>query len=201
MFCFAVVVCGHRFNFLAQNPRHTFHSWRDRWIKHLQYLPRPTLDEEEEEVELTVPVRSTPRSKAPKPISKQAQLEPARPIPKPSVAKPTANHAKLAPSRTMTRPTSAITVVETRHSDTKEAKETRPYLETSAGGNNFTEEETQLLLDAYDHILNVDEDHIIDAWIAWAAEVKAPQVGLWSFVLICLVVSKSYSSRMAQLLQ
>ena len=46
----------------------------------------------------------------------------------------------------------------------------------STGGTNFTEEETHELLNAYDDILNLDEDQIIDAWIAFAAEVSRPSI-------------------------
>jgi hypothetical protein len=42
----------------------------------------------------------------------------------------------------------------------------------SAGGNVFTEEETEALLEVYDDILNLREDAIIDAWMNWASAVR-----------------------------
>lgn len=33
----------------GRNPRHTMQSWRDRWIKILQYRPRPAIDNTEED--------------------------------------------------------------------------------------------------------------------------------------------------------
>lgn len=35
------------------------------------------------------------------------------------------------------------------------------------------EEETQMLLDQYDAIMELGEDQVIDAWIAWATEVSS----------------------------
>jgi hypothetical protein len=42
----------------------------------------------------------------------------------------------------------------------------------SAGGNIFTDEETEALLEVYDDILNLREDAIIDAWMTWASAVR-----------------------------
>jgi hypothetical protein len=39
-------------------------------------------------------------------------------------------------------------------------------------GNNFTDEDTELLDGAYGDILNLDEDRVIDAWVAWAENVR-----------------------------
>jgi hypothetical protein len=39
-------------------------------------------------------------------------------------------------------------------------------------GNNFTDEDTGLLDGVYGDILNLDEDQIIDAWVAWAENVR-----------------------------
>jgi hypothetical protein len=38
-------------------------------------------------------------------------------------------------------------------------------------GRHFTEEDTELLEDAYDDILNLSDDQFIDAWLAWAENV------------------------------
>jgi hypothetical protein len=38
-------------------------------------------------------------------------------------------------------------------------------------GKHFTENDTDLLLDSYDDILNLSDDQVIDAWLAWAAKV------------------------------
>jgi hypothetical protein len=42
----------------------------------------------------------------------------------------------------------------------------------SAGGNIFTEEETEALLEVYDDILDLREDATIDAWMTWASVVR-----------------------------
>jgi hypothetical protein len=39
-------------------------------------------------------------------------------------------------------------------------------------GKPFTEEDTELLDDAYEDILNLAEDQIIDAWVTWAENVR-----------------------------
>jgi hypothetical protein len=39
-------------------------------------------------------------------------------------------------------------------------------------GKHFTEEDTELLDDAYEDILNLAEDQIIDAWVTWAENVR-----------------------------
>jgi hypothetical protein len=47
-----------------------------------------------------------------------------------------------------------------------------PFVAKSSGGNNFSNEEKQFLLNGYDDIMNIDEDQAINAWAAWAVEVK-----------------------------
>ena len=47
-----------------------------------------------------------------------------------------------------------------------------PLLVRSAGGNHFSDEEKELLLDVYEAAMSVDEDQVIDAWAAWASEVR-----------------------------
>ena len=39
-------------------------------------------------------------------------------------------------------------------------------------GKAFTDEDTELLEDSYEDILNLDEDQIIDAWVTWAENVR-----------------------------
>lgn len=38
-------------------------------------------------------------------------------------------------------------------------------------GNSFTDEDTELLDESYEDILNLAEDQVIDAWITWAENV------------------------------
>jgi hypothetical protein len=46
-----------------------------------------------------------------------------------------------------------------------------PWVAKSARGMDFDTEEIQLLVDAYDDIINIHEDMAIDAWAAWSVEV------------------------------
>jgi hypothetical protein len=48
----------------------------------------------------------------------------------------------------------------------------RPFVGKSKGGNHFTKSEKELLMDAYDDIMDLDDDKIIDAWSAWAVTVS-----------------------------
>ena len=58
------------------------------------------------------------------------------------------------------------------------ARGVKPYLEKSAGGTKFTNEEMQLLFEEGENIMNLDEDQTINAWIAWAVEVSFPHMYL-----------------------
>ncbi|KAI1387208.1 TRF2-interacting telomeric protein/Rap1 C terminal domain-containing protein [Hypoxylon trugodes] len=50
----------------AKYPQHTYQSWRDRWVKKLQYLPRPEVTDDEQ---------------SPRPSKPVVQSSPARPSP------------------------------------------------------------------------------------------------------------------------
>lgn len=53
-----------------------------------------------------------------------------------------------------------------------------PYIARSAGGNKFTGAEIDLLVEEANHIMNLDEDQIINAWEAWASRVSISSVCL-----------------------
>ncbi|KAI0120637.1 TRF2-interacting telomeric protein/Rap1 C terminal domain-containing protein [Xylariales sp. AK1849] len=59
-------------------PHHTFHSWRDRWLKKLQYLPRPHVSDDE----LPRPPDNAPRPPAARapPRGDVSQSSPARSV-------------------------------------------------------------------------------------------------------------------------
>ena len=56
----------------------------------------------------------------------------------------------------------------------------QPLVGKSKGGDRFTKSEKELLINAYDEIMNLDEDKIIDAWSAWAVTVGLTERNLIS---------------------
>lgn len=149
----------------SQNNRHTSQSWRDRWVKYVSFRPRPPLPEEDPEDN----VGDGPATSGNIQLRPQSRKTPTQPDPQPA-PRPT----KL-PSRTQAS-SSATRVVERNGLRPKKtpsaSSKGSSAVGKSTGGTNFTEEETHELLNAYDDILNLDEDQIIDAWIAFAAEVS-----------------------------
>ena len=126
----------------------------------MSHRPRPTIpedddDEEEEEdgVDDRGPIYSSPQWRPP-----QSRRSVQRPATVP--AKPPERPSTLPP---VERPTVQKTM--------PKSPRVRLHVEKSAGGENFTHEETELLLDAYDDVLNLREDKVIDAWITWATAV------------------------------
>jgi hypothetical protein len=49
---------------------------------------------------------------------------------------------------------------------------TNPWVAKSSGGIHFPTHEIRLLTENYDDIVNLDKDREIDAWAAWALEVR-----------------------------
>ena len=56
------------------------------------------------------------------------------------------------------------------------------FVAKSEGGNYFTKSEKDLLIQAYDDIMNINDDQIIDAWSVWAVTVGLQ--GEFSFLLL-----------------
>jgi hypothetical protein len=140
-----------------QNNRHTFQSWRDHWVKDLSNRPRPTLPEDEGEEEEDKPSKSdSPKFKPPQ---RRQQV--------PQVA---SVHRTAPTPSSVSRRTLQRRDVSERVGARKPAPAPSSPLRPTAG-NLFTDEDTELLDDAYEDILNLDEDHIIDAWVTWAENV------------------------------
>lgn len=72
------------------------------------------------------------------------------------------------------------------------------FIQKSAGGDIFSEEETQELINVFDDILEIQDDKIIDAWMAYSAAVRI-SLALSTLQLANWVLeSQSYCSRMAE---
>lgn len=117
-----------------QNPRHTFQSWRDRWIKFLEHRPRPEMSDGDDHVD-------------------QGNNEP---LPK--------LHSRLPPKLRSHTASDAVTIASPQQTPIPQSKE-------FSGSKTFTDEDTALLVNEYDDILNIDESEELNAWQAWADNV------------------------------
>ncbi|KAL2069429.1 hypothetical protein VTL71DRAFT_14108 [Oculimacula yallundae] len=156
---------------LAQKyPHHTPQSWMDRWKRYVSLRKRPDENEDEDETEEDKP------ESVPAPLKRRqpryAPSGPPPPIqstPAPSIPPP----PKIPPIQRPKPPTQASVASpvasEKSHNSTKSLK-AGPFVLKSVGGDVFTNAESKLLLDAYDEIMNISPDQIIDAWMAWSME-------------------------------
>ncbi|PBP20963.1 hypothetical protein BUE80_DR008224 [Diplocarpon rosae] len=160
--------------FAHKHPRHTAQSWRDRWVKKLQFCKRPELQEEDDQSEEGEESETNHKSSASKsPSARQSQT--GRPANKPRIqrAAPAQTQAHKNPHRNNSMPThiSTTSPVHSEKSHTShvsKAFEANPFILKSDGGNVFTDEETDLLFENYKSIMELNDDQIIDAWIAWS---------------------------------
>ncbi|CAD6502464.1 BgTH12-05056 [Blumeria graminis f. sp. triticale] len=133
------------------NNRHTFQSWRDRWIKKGPFLKQKYSNEIACE-NIAQDHHSTGNRSNVTDIQHQLELEPNYRTPNKS---PTPNQ-------------DVIKNPSLKHSELK-INIPQDQIIVSPGGE-FTQYETDLLLDAYTDIMEVDEAQSIAAWMAWAYE-------------------------------
>ncbi|KAK0120208.1 hypothetical protein ONS95_011614 [Cadophora gregata] len=149
-------------------PHHTWQSWLDRWKKYISATKRPTLpedDEDDEEEDDVEPAPVAPKSSRPRNLSvvsrpsrRPAQVS-ASPPPK-SRSKPHSVPINQTPI--------ASPAVSTRSQRSSTSIQAIPFVPMSIGGNVFTDEESELLFEAYDSIMDLNEDQVINAWMAWS---------------------------------
>jgi len=142
-----------------QNSRHTFQSWRDHWIKDLSNRPRSTLPEAggDEDDEDEASEDDGPKFR--------------QPVRQQSVAQVAKVYRNAAPaSSSASRVPQSRNMIERKPVGKSPPPHSSPVKPTA--GNNFTDEDTELLDGAYGDILNLDEDRVIDAWVAWAENVR-----------------------------
>lgn len=160
------------------------HSWRDRWQRKLQF---ETLTEEDREAAIR---EQGEEDEADAQEQQQEEHTKAQPIPR-RVMPVSARNAPVPPR---TRPEKAVTpqtikaIVKAenispqpntrfigipsatngfqQHNSSPSTSQSAPSPQVRAD-NDFTEEDVQLLLDEYDAIMNLDEEQVIDAWLAW----------------------------------
>ena len=140
----------------AQNPRHTFQSWRDRWVKTLSLRSRPVVSDNDEEDDNTGGY-----------VHKKGAGTTALSRTK-GTKKPYNSKIASAPPRPRSR----------RSSPEAPERPVRPV--KSSTGRRFTEEEDDLLLVESKFILNLDPDKTIEAWVTWADRYPTHSAQEWS---------------------
>jgi hypothetical protein len=150
-----------------KNPRHTFQSWRDRWIKYVSHRAHTALPDEEEEVDDAVGYKPPPRARTASRIA----------------SNPTKKGA-TGSSPTSAAPSSGTRLPPTRKNSTETKTEPEPVTEASklvklSTGNQFTDEEDELLLDSSKEILNLDSRQELDAWFNWALAYPTHSAQEW----------------------
>jgi hypothetical protein len=127
--------------------------------------PRPQLPEDnDDEEEDDAP---TNRRTVPQRLPSRAAASQSRPVASSSTTPATAPH----PIR-VAEGSKAVEKTVPRSSPGPPSSPFVAKTAESAGGNIFTEKETEALLEVYDDILNLREDAIIDAWMTWASAVR-----------------------------
>jgi hypothetical protein len=157
---------------LKQHPRHTMHSWRDRWQRKLQF---ETLTEEDreaaikeqgEEAEADAQEQQQEEHTKAQPIPRRVMPVSARNAPVPPItATVKAENISPQPNIRFIGIPSATNGFQ-QHNSSPSTSQSAPSPQVRAD-NDFTEEDVQLLLDEYDAIMNLDEEQVIDAWLAW----------------------------------
>ncbi|KAH7346285.1 hypothetical protein BKA65DRAFT_274014 [Rhexocercosporidium sp. MPI-PUGE-AT-0058] len=149
-------------------PHHTWQSWLDRWKRYVSAKKRPLPDDENEDADndldpIPVPPKPHPRNQPPIPQSTP------RSAPPPSIPPHTRSRPKPQPKLPPQASVASPVASEKSQNSTRSLK-ANPFILKSLGGDVFTNEESELLFDAYNAIMNLSDDQVIDAWIAWSME-------------------------------
>ncbi|CAG8973415.1 hypothetical protein HYALB_00000179 [Hymenoscyphus albidus] len=175
------------------NNRHTWQSWRDRWIKHVSLLPRQLEVSDDDDGPVPPPTRydrhrssqSPPASrKLPEkalPRSRAAEKSnPARKARSPSEidsddGRETSYSSKMTSSRRsapepVSKAPQSLSIAPTAGKPKFRTLKSvsPPNSPGSTEANPFTNKEKNRCLKEYDHIMNLDEREEIDAWNTWA---------------------------------
>lgn len=109
----------------------------------------------------------------PHPRQPQNRRSDPQPTPRPAPLPVRRTQSAISSSLPARRIVASPTRSERSHdSSLSKSFEANPHILKSAGGNVFTDEETQLLLDTYDSIMDISDDQALDAWIAWSIAVS-----------------------------
>jgi len=175
---------------VIQHPRHTDQSWRERWLRKLQYETLTDEDREEaaresgdeaqesEEVnkdKLRAPVRTRTVDKSVKSLPSRAppvRATPAQTVPR-CIARSPIKPEKITPQKVRrsieASPMMNGSPLHSTSPGTPASRRDQPV----RAGNPFTKYEVDLLVDEYDAILDLDSDRMIDAWLTWERAVRS----------------------------
>ncbi|EPE25386.1 ARID-like protein [Glarea lozoyensis ATCC 20868] len=150
-----------------KNPRHTYQSWRDRWVKHVSHQAHTALPDEEEEADDDV-----------------GYVPPSRARTASRIASNSTKKVAAGSSATTAKPSIRIRPPPTIKNDTEPKDMAEPVVEALkpvnlSTGNRFTDEEDELLLEASKPILNLDSRQELDAWCNWALEYPTHSAQEW----------------------
>ncbi len=184
----------------AANPRHTFQSWRDRWLKYVQYQRRDVMSREGQRQHNAAPVVEQPATIGTTPRATRASVDSASESPRIVVEVP----LKESPRRKRGRPRkiqreelnddtvevdSPATPKQpgtptgfTRKEDMKRVhSEKTPSTEakTKDGSWEFSDEDRDLLLKAVEVILQVPENEAGPAWERMAEVYEGHTAQQW----------------------
>lgn len=171
-----------------QHPSHTYQSWRDRWLKYVQFQKRDYKRNkrlQQEEATSTVAESTTPRQT---PGPTRTGVSVLNPSPRIVVEIPSPRRGRGRPPKTQQRNSDGDTV-EVVHSDmpshartatqaprkeefekVQSRKNRNGQREVEANSKEFSAEEREMLLDAAPHILAASEDKVDIGWKNMAEE-------------------------------
>lgn len=163
---------------LIQNPRHTWQSWRDRWVKTLAFRerpaprnstsisPRPARRTEYPDPPQNVGRQRVPPSSSSRPTKSSA----VEPLPATNEAKQQHKGERSPDKGSLRQQSLSKPVVEVDNEEDEENDEENDEEEPIAG-QSFTDEDEELLVTMFDEIEDIDPDQETEAWKAMAKKV------------------------------
>ncbi|KAF7504271.1 hypothetical protein GJ744_002529 [Endocarpon pusillum] len=184
----------------AANPRHTYQSWRDRWLKKLQYQNRDGMSNSKTGQQATAPREEKPSLTRTPLKASRSRIDGASDFPRIVVEVP----VKESPRRKRGRPpkvrqggshgetihvASSVTTTQssTPMKSMRKESDSRPQLEmtptskqrSDAGSWEFSNEERNLLLAAAEAILEIPKDESGPAWEQMAEVYRSHTAEQW----------------------
>ena len=184
----------------AANPRHTYQSWRDRWLKYVQYQNRDGMSSSKTRQQGTTPGEERPSLTRTPLKASRSGIDGASESPRIAVEVP----VKESPKRKRGRPpkvrqggsngetihvASPVTTTQspTSMKSMRKESDSRPQLkktpiskqESDAGFWKFSNEERNLLLRAAEAILEVPKDESGPAWEQMAKHHRSHTAEQW----------------------
>lgn len=157
---------------LLQNPRHTWQSWRDRWLKSLAHRERPaTTGSQPVSRDPAPPPQNVGRRRAPVSSSSRPSQSPATAAVPPTIDAEPVNHGRsMTHGKPLVLNEKEHEILSSRRGSPSDSAE---EIQEPLLGDDFTDEDEVLLLDMSKDIENIDPEKMTDAWEAFAKLVIA----------------------------